>query len=399
MQILFVHPNFPAQFGPVMSRLAARGDVECVFVTRHPGKMAGVRCVPYKLEGGATRSNHYCSRTFENAIWQMHAIYDACREAKDLHPDLIVGHSGFGTTLFLRELFDCPLLSFFEYFYRAHESDMDFRPDFPPRPIDYLRSRARNATLLLDLNEADEGYTPTHWQHSLVPKQYRDKIAVIHDGIDTELWRPHEGPRKLGGELIDESVRIVTYVARGFEAMRGFDVFVRVAVRIAAAMPNVVFAVVGEDRIHYGNDQRFIEGKSFRDHVVAKEQPDLDRFRFLGRVPPEELARILSGSDLHIYLSVPFVLSWSMLDAMACECVVLGSNVEPVRELIEHEKTGLLADFFDEDDLVGRSLEVLHDPGRFRPLARAARLRIEERYSLDVVYPQLEALYERVAAG
>jgi glycosyltransferase involved in cell wall biosynthesis len=278
---------------------------------------------------------------------------------------------------------------------------MDFRPEFPPREVDFLRSRARNATLLLDLNECDAGYTPTHWQHSLLPEVYRPKVEVIHDGIDTDLWcRRDVLPRRLGDEEIADDVRIVTYVARGLEAMRGFDVFVRVAKQIAAALPKVVFAVVGGDRVHYGNDSRFVaRGKSFREHVLEQEQPDLDRFRFLGRLPQRQLADVFSVSDLHLYLSVPFVLSWSMLNAMACECVVLASDVAPVREVIAHDENGLLGDFFDEEGLAAQAVEVLHDPARFRPLASAARACIEERYSVDRSYPQLERMFERVAGG
>jgi len=175
---------------------------------------------------------------------------------------------------------------------------------------------------------------------------------------------------------------------------------VRVAKQIAAAAPKVIFAVVGEDRSHYGNDSRFVErGKSFREHVLEREQPDLDRFRFLGRLSQRDLADVLSLSDLHLYLSVPFVLSWSMLDAMACECVVLASDVAPVREVIAHRENGLLGDFFDEQGLAAQALEVLHDPARFRPLAAAARHCIEERYSLDRTYPQLEQLFERMASA
>jgi glycosyltransferase involved in cell wall biosynthesis len=165
-------------------------------------------------------------------------------------------------------------------------------------------------------------------------------------------------------------------------------------------MRDVIFVVVGEDNVHYGNDQRFLpKGMSFRDWVLQREAPDLDRFRFLGRVSREELANVLSLSDLHIYLTVPFVLSWSMLNAMSCGCVVLASDVAPVRELIEHERTGLLADFFDVDELSSRALEVLHDPEGFAHLGLAARHRIEQEYSLDCIFPQLEDLYERVASG
>ncbi|MCP4626346.1 MAG: glycosyltransferase [bacterium] len=328
--------------------MTAIPDVACVFVTRkESGIRDGVRCIPFKLKGGARKTTHYCSRTFENAVWQCHAVYEACKAAPDLKPDLIVGHSGFGTTAMLKELYDAPIINFFEYFYHSYDSDMDFRPDFPPQELDFLRARMRNAMILIDLQTCDAGYAPTRWQHSRLPDAYQPGVAVIHDGVDTELWRRRKVPRRLGDEVIAEDVRIVTYVSRGFEAMRGFDIFMRIADRIIKQMKNVLFICVGSDRISYDNDIKHIRKKSFRQHVINTIDPDLDCFRFTGLVPRQQLADILSMSDLHIYLTVPFVLSWSMLNALACECVVLASDTAPVKEFITHNDNGLLNDFFD----------------------------------------------------
>jgi glycosyltransferase involved in cell wall biosynthesis len=398
MQILFVHSNFPAQFGHVAKRLVHERGVDAVFVTRAlEGAHDGVRVIRYDVKGGATRANHHCSRTFENAVWQAHAVYEACKAAK-LDPDLVVGHSGFGSTVFLPELYRAPIVSYFEYYYHAHGCDMDFRPDFPPEELDFLRAHARNAMILLDLAACAAGYAPTEWQKGLLPPEWQPKVDVIHDGVDTAFWRRQPGPRRIGLETIPDDVRVVTYVARGLEAMRGFDVFVRVAKRIAAEMPNVLFVVVGGDRIHYGNDLRHIKAKTFREHVLATERPDLRRFRFLGTVPGEELAAVLSASDLHLYLTVPFVPSWSLLDALACECVVLASDVPPVREIVRHGENGLLADFFDVDGLAAQAVRVLQDPIAFRKLALAGRATVEERYSVDVTLPRLWALFERALA-
>lgn len=399
MQILFVHPNFPAQFGPVLTRLRGRPEVECVFVSRAAeGTHEGVRRLRLELRGGATRANHYCSRTFENAVWSAHAVYEACKADPGLRPDLIVGHSGFGSTLFLRELYDAPILNYFEFYYRPHGADMDFRPDFPPEELDYLRARARNAMILLDLETCAAGYAPTNWQWSLLPEAWRPKVAVIHDGVDLETWSRRPGPRRLGSEEIGEDVRVITYVARGLEAMRGFDIFVRVANRIAAARSDVLFVVVGSDQIYYGNDLRHIKSRTFREHVLLTERPDLRRFRFLGSVGAAELAGVFSLSDLHVYLTVPFVLSWSLLDALACECTVLASDTAPVREVIRHEENGLLAGFFDVETLAEQALRVLREPGVYRPLGRAGRALVEERYSVEKTFPRLWRLFTEVAA-
>ena len=396
MQILFVHPNFPAQFGPILSRLAGREDVECIFVTKAAtGTRAGVRCIRFGVKGGATRATHYCSRTFENAVWHAWGVYEACKATPDLKPDLIVGHSGFGTTVFLRELYECPIINFFEYYYRARGSDLDYRHDFPPREMNVLRARTRNAMILLDLEACAAGYTPTRWQWSLLPEVWRPKVEVIHDGVDTSSWRRRHGPRRVGEEGIDENTRIVTYVSRGLESMRGFDIFIRVANRIAAEMSNVLFVVVGSDRTHYGDDVSRIKTKTFRQHVLLAEKPDLRRFRFLGTIPPAQLADLFSITDLHVYLTVPFVLSWSLLNALACECTVLASDTAPVREVIRHEENGLLADFFDVEGLAAQAVKALRDPGEYRALGRAGREEIEARYSLEQTFPQVWDLFMR----
>jgi glycosyltransferase involved in cell wall biosynthesis len=395
VRILFVHPNFPAQFGHIATRLAAQGD-ECAFVSRAAtGLRAGVRCIQYTPKGGATRANHYTSRTFENAVWNAHGVYEACKTS-GLEPDLIVGHCGFGTTLFLPEIYGCPIVSYFEYYYRPHDSDMDFRPEFAPTELDFLRARARNAMILLDLDACAAGYTPTHWQKSLVPPAYASKVETIHDGIDVDAWRRRPVERRLRGEALPPGTRVVTYAARGLEAMRGFDIFVRLANRIAAERADVVFVVVGSDRVAYGNDLRHIKTPTFREHVLATERPDLGRFRFLGTVPPEELAAVLSLSDLHVYLTVPFVPSWSLLNALACECVVLASDTPPVREIIDDGRNGLLAPFYDLDALTTQALRVLDRPEEHRPLATAGRALVDGRYSLDVTLPRLRALFGRL---
>ena len=190
MHILFVHQNFPAQFGHVAYWLAREHGCRCTFVTnRQVAAVEGMEVLHYVPRGGATQRTHYCTRTFENAIAHAHGVYEVCRANRQLKPDLIVGHSGFGSTLFLREVFDCPIINYFEYFYHAHGSDLDFRPEFPPRELDVLRSYARNAMLLLDLENCDAGYSPTNWQRSRFPARYQDKIEVIFDGVDTTLWR------------------------------------------------------------------------------------------------------------------------------------------------------------------------------------------------------------------
>jgi glycosyltransferase involved in cell wall biosynthesis len=398
MHILFVHQNFPAQFGHIARYLIQEHGYRCTFVSRKPaGTTDGIRRIQYQPVGGATQQTHYCTRSFENAVAHCHGVFEACRQYTDEPPELIVGHSGFGSTLFLRELYEAPIINYFEYYYRPHGSDLVFRPEFPPRRLDVLRSYCRNATLLLDLENCDAGYCPTHWQRGCLPQTYKHKVEVIFDGVDAALWRRHNNvPREIEARRIDADTRIVTYVARGMEAMRGFDIFMKVAKRIYTEMPDVMFVVVGADRVAYGGDLKYISEKSFRDHVFKQDDYNLSKFIFPGRIPPERLARLLSISDLHIYLTVPFVLSWSLFDALACGCTVVASNTAPVQELISHEQNGLLADFYDVEGLADLALRVLRDPPAHRPLAEAGQALIEEKYTLEKTLPRMLELYQRV---
>jgi glycosyltransferase involved in cell wall biosynthesis len=395
MHILFVHQNFPAQFGHIADYLARQHGYRCTFVSEKPGGRVGaIERIQYQIRGGATEQNHFCSRTFENTIWHSHAVFDALKVRPDIHPDLVVAHSGFLSTVFLRELYRCPIINYFEYFYHTHDSDMDFRPDFATGEMERLRARARNGVLLLDLENCDAGYSPTQWQRDRLPKLFHDKVRVIFDGIDTNLWQPlPRSPRRLGQNTFADNIRVVTYVSRGMESMRGFDIFMKVAKKLCDRRRDVFCLIAGEDRICYGGDERVTGSKSFKQWVLAQDNYDLSRIHFLGLVPPPLLAQLFTVSDLHVYLTVPFVLSWSLMNALACGATVLASDTPPVREMIEPGKNGLLVDFFDIDGFVETASKVLDAPQEYRHLGAAGVEMIRNRYSLEVCLPQMLQLY------
>ncbi len=415
MKVLYVHQNFPAQFGHIAAHLVNHLKWECSFVSQTAaGEVGGIQKIQYKLAGGATSQNHFCSRTFENAVWHCDGVFQAMKQQAGYKPDLIVGHSGFGSTLFLRELYpDVPCINLFEYYYTPHgpDSDMDFRQDlgWVLDEQKYHRSRCRNAMILLDLQNCDAAYAPTEFQRSRFPTEYLPKIETVFDGIDRKVYhgfsetlRPplaRRSARAVCGVTIGPTTRIVTYVSRGFESMRGFDIFMRVAKQVLKEFSDVIFIVVGTDRMVYGGDSAYIgQASSFKEWVLSREEFDLTRFAFVGQIPPLELVQLLATTDLHIYLTVPFVLSWSMVNAMSCGAVVLGSATPPVMELIRDGETGLLADFFDVQDFASKAVGVLKDPDAYRPLGRAAEKLIEDRYSMEITLPRMVDLYEKTVA-
>lgn len=394
MRIAFIHPSYPGQFGHIARALALEYGDECTFVCEETHEAVDViRTIDYEPLGPA-RPTGYLIQDLETELGHAHGVYEALKPLRDeLAPELIVGHANWGSSLFVPELFpDVPTIAYVEYFHHPHGSAIDFRPDFPPAERAVLRHRVQNASVLLHLEACTAAYTPTRFQQSLLPERYRSEVRVIHDGVDTSFWRRSFEPSTDG-------TRIVTFVARGLEAIRGFDIFMRVAQAICEVRSDVVFMVVGSEEVVYGNDLEHMKGSSLKEHLLREGDYDLDRIRFLGWLTREELVNVLSLSDLHVYLTTPFVLSWSVLNAMACACVVLGSDTDPVREVIQDGVNGLLRDFFDIDALTEAALEVLDDPSRFRHLGAAAERTIHERYSLETVLPELRAFYERIASG
>jgi len=352
MQLLYLHQSFPAQFGAVASHLARTMGWKCYFASQAaPGEILGIERIQYELAGGATTRTHFCSRTIENTIWHSDAIYNALKDRPEIKPDLIIAHSGFSSAALLRELY------------------------------------------------------PTEFQRSRFPAEYQYKLRTAFDGIDRSIFHSHgdalrpplgqRPPRTVAGVEVPAEARIVTYVSRGFETMRGFDIFMRSARLIARQHPDVIFIVVGSEKMPYGSDEQYLgEHQTFKDWVLAQDEYDLSRFHFIGRLPPVELGKLLAATDLHIYLTAPFILSWSMMDALSCGAVVLGSSTAPVKEMIRDGENGLLADFFNPEEFARKALQVLADPAEFRPLGKVAEEMIAARFSIEKVIPQMLSIYE-----
>jgi glycosyltransferase involved in cell wall biosynthesis len=274
---------------------------------------------------------------------------------------------------------------------------MLYRTDFTHPEWFHRWRRALNAVFLTDLANCQSGYSPTHWQRSLFPKEYQPKIRAHFDGIDTTIFRPLLGHAAIDWLDLPKGARVVTYVSRGFESMRGFDIFMKVAKRIYTAYPKVIFVVPGLERVAYSNDPRLFGQASFKKWVLKQDSYDLSKFRFVGWVSPSRLAQLFNLSTLHIYLTTPFPLSWSCFSALACGATVLASDTEPVREVIEHGRNGLLAQFFDVAELAHQALQVLRSPAKYSALGRNAAEHIEKTYAAPVTVPRLVEYFEEIA--
>ena len=409
MHVLFIHDAFPAQFGRLALELKRRYGWRCSFLvqslsscptpTTEMLEELELHQVPLAAEHRSSEGVPW-PQIFGLYLEQCQAVYDALRARPALRPDLVVAHGGRGApTLFLKDLLDSPVVNYCEYYFATSHRDISYRIDLPPAEPAPFFPRCINAPTLASLVDCDAGYSATHWQKQSFPARFHSRIEVLFDGIDTELYRPGPAPRKIGETGIAEGTKVVTFVSRGLESIRGFDLFMKVADRISRHRSDVLFVVVGGEEIHYGWDKLHTGMPSFKQWVLSQGNYDLSRFLFLGRILPELLADVLRLSDLHIYLSAPFVVSWSLFNAMATGVPVLAADVPPVREVVEPGVNGLLEPLFDIDRLTAAAIEVLDKPAEYQNLGTAARASIEDRYGIETCIPPLKAFFERVASA
>lgn len=393
MRILFLHPNFPAQFRHLATALAQDPQHQVVFGTqRAEGNLPGVHKAVYRVPHTGRSQTHQYVRSLESAVLEGQAVYrmGQALKAQGFIPDMVYGHSGWGPTLFIKDLFPQAKLSgYFEWFYHAHGSDADFDPSDPLDANGAARIRVKNTPILMDLVNCDRGLSPTHWQHQQMPTEFQPKLKVLHDGIDTNFFCPKPGAKLVLPEIgldLSQADEIVTYATRGMEPYRGFPQFMEAVALIQQRRPNCHVVVVGADRVAYG--KTLPDGKTYKQLMLEKLPLDLSRLHFTGSLPYDQYRQVLQASSAHIYLTRPFVLSWSMLEAMATGCLVIGSDTAPVREVITDGKNGLLVDFFSPAEIADRVDEALGHSTRLANLCANARDTILKRYDLATLLPQ-----------
>ncbi|MEH1923180.1 glycosyltransferase family 4 protein [Nostoc sp.] len=393
MKILFLHPNFPSQFRNLAIVLGKDPNYQVVFGTnRREGEIPGVYKAIYTPSREAAPQTHHYVRNLENAVLTAQAVYRVAEKlkAEGFVPDIIYGHSGWGPTLFMKDVFPkAELLCYFEWFYHAHGSDADFDPNEPLNADDECRIRVKNAPILTDLYSCDRGLSPTNWQRQQFPKEYHKKLTVIHDGVDTQYFVPKPGAKLVLPRInldLSHVEELVTYVGRGMEPYRGFPQFMETVALLQQRRPKCHVVVVGEDRVAYGKN--LPDGKTYKQLMLEKLSLDLSRLHFTDRLPYNEYLQVLQASSAHVYLTRPFVLSWSMLEVMAAGCLLVASKTSPVLEVVQDGVNGLLVDFFSPDNIANRVEEALNNPQEMSAIRVNARETILKRYDLAKLLPQ-----------
>jgi glycosyltransferase involved in cell wall biosynthesis len=386
--ILFIHNNFPGQFRQLSKWLIEQPHYRVFAIGSDTATaLPGVKLQRYTCSGDGLEQIHPYARRFEMECRRAEQVIYAANILKlsGMSPKVIFVHPGWGEALPLRQIFpDARICVYCEFYYRTAGADVGFDPELGQFGIDGLtRIALRNATTLLSLAEADICIAPTHWQRSQFPQEFQSKIRVIHDGVDVDALRPENAkfshaklpsPLKTGDEVL-------TFVARNLEPYRGFHVFMRALPAILKARPQARVCIVGGTGVSYGAPPP--AGGTWKKALLNEigQNADLSRVHFLEALPYQQYLTLLRVSRAHTYLTYPFVLSWSLLEALALECLVVASDTAPVREVIKHGHNGILVPFFDTTALADRLIDALASPEKYRNVRREARLTVTRDYS------------------
>lgn len=387
LRLLVLHQNFPGQFRYLLSAWSSRKDMQIVGLGRQGSP--GLACIPsYQYRAPTTKREgiHSYLRQMEDAVRHGQAVARSLLEMKrrGFSPDVVLAHPGWGETLYVRDIYpDTKLIHFCEWYYNAQGADIGFDPEFSHSLNDHARIRTWNALHALNLTNCDVGVSPTQWQRQAHPSIFQPKISLIHEGINIDQLEPDpEATLQLpNGALFKAGDPIITYVARNLEPYRGFHSFMRALEVIQKRHKSCHALIVGGSNVSYGRHPN--NAPDWRTKMLREVKLDLARTHFLGQLPYDAYRNILQLSAAHVYLTYPFVLSWSMLEAMASGCLIIGSRTAPVEEVIRHGENGWLVDFFDVDAMADRIVDALENPTQQIPLRHQARHDVQERYSRE----------------
>jgi len=409
LNFLFVHQNFPGQYLHIVRSLlednkTRPGTHQIVFMTEpNKNQMDGVQKVTYAAPPAVPSKLSWDGHEFETASQRAQAAYRGALQIKalGLQPDVIIGHHGWGELLHLVDAFPgVPVIGYFEFYYRIHGADVNFDPEFLMDQSAFGMVRGKNSTNLQALSLEQYGQTPTRWQHSTYPEWSKKQIRIIEEGVDLEQCKPdpslHRKTLSIGKLTVTPKQNLITYVARNLEPYRGFHTMMRALPRLLQERPDVVVSLVGGDDVSYGALPR--QGGNWR-NLLLKEldgRLDLSRVYFMGKVAYEDHLALLKRSDAHVYLSYPFVASWSLREALACGCVIVGGDTPTVTEFVQHEITGLITPTLDPYALIDTILRALNEPELTAKLRANARAFAEKRLDLGDYITRYRAYIEEV---
>jgi len=396
VKILFIHQNFPGQYKNLAPLLAEQGHhvlalCDEKFSDFAQAKYTGFKVLGYKSPHEPVPGTHLYLHDTTWAVRRGQAVARVLLQLKNQSwiPDVIYAHTGWGEAMFVKDVFPAvPLVGYFEYYYKAQNADLGFDPEFPADLNVVLRGRIKNAVNLLSMEACDYGITPTAWQASTYPAWFQPKLHVIHEGVDTNGLQPKriDTLSLPGVDTIQLAVTpLITFVNRNLEPTRGFHIMMRALPHLQAALPQAHVIMVGGDNIGYGLPHE--SGKSYRDVLTAELGSTVNwaKVHFVGDLPYDQFVGLLQAATVHVYLTIPFVLSWSLLEAMALGKAIVASDTLPVQEVLEHETTGLLTPFLEPERLAATIDGLVKSSQLRETLGQAARQHVVAHFDLQQV--------------
>lgn len=398
--ILFIHDNFPAQFGQFGDYLRQEGWRVAFATAREGARHPGFAILPYKPHREPSPQTHPYAQPFDKAAINAQAFSRTAlaARAQGFRPDVIMAHAGWGAGMFARGVFPQAIsVPYVEWFYNTPAPDAEALDRHYPRPEakpdQPMLQAGRNAPILTDLAYAAGAICPTPFQAAQFPPHLRAMLTVLHDGVDTQAHSPDRAAATdtLDG-LVPADAPVITYATRGMEPHRGFPALIRSLPAVLDAHPQAHAVIVGENRVAYGD--RTMREVDWKARMLGEVPLPEGRVHFPGLLPRAAYRRVLRRSSVHVYLTVPFVLSWSMLEAMSCGCLLVASDCAPVRD---YAKDGVNARLVDHDDpgaLSAALVAVLNQPESHAGLRQKARQTILDRCDAATIWPKKRALLE-----
>ena len=391
INILFIHPNFPGQFKALINDLVKVPNVRLAFITRNQSAaMDNVEIELYQLpekpasqeKEPITHETYKYLRGTNANLFETHEITKAAlslQHKRNFEPHVVIGHIGWSGTLFIKDVFpNTKTIAYCEWFYRP-ETSWEYFSGQTLSLEQKTAIRMRNVSSILCMEDMDVGVSPMLWQRSVHPEIYQSRIEVIHEGIDTDVCQPRARTHlNIPGANLDASKKIITYISRALEPARGFFSFMAAVEKICQQDKHVQFVIVGRERSAYSDSTG--EGLTYKQQALKKYHCDWDRVHFTGKLSYKDYLSVLQNSSVHVHLSAPLFLSWSLLEAMSCACTIVSSDNAPVNEVIEHDKNGKLVPFFDVDKLTQEVLSLLKDNPEAQRLGQAARELVLNHY-------------------
>jgi glycosyltransferase involved in cell wall biosynthesis len=385
--ILFVHPNFPAQFKHIIPALVADGGYQLAYISRKRSikNGDGILFEQYDFERQTHSGVHRYLQYTQEAIREAREVSICATNLvnKGYVPDIIIGHTAWGGLLFMKDIFPKAKVIAYCELYFSEKFDHLTNPEDKVSNDRKAFLRCRNFHPLMQMESMDVGITPTKYQLQSHPPMLQNKMVTVHEGVDTSVCTPDSAaqfPVTDTGISLSKKDTVITYVSRGFEPARGFFQYMEALELLCEELSDAHFLMVGGDKSFYSGHPG---EQSYRQQALERYNIDHERVHFTGRLIHEGFRKVLQISSAHVYLTRPLFLSWSVVEAMSMAAPIVASNEALVREFMTDGENALLVDQFKPREIADAVKKLVNNPQLSERLGQNARRKIVDHYDIS----------------